>query len=69
MVLDPSNNTISITFPQHFFLIMSSSKATKAIAWAFRGTKADVGSVIDRVQRGINTIPALAQKVEKGEIM
>lgn len=48
---------------------MSGLKATKAIAWALRGTKADVGSVIDRVQRGINTIPALAQKVEKGEII
>jgi len=48
---------------------MSGSNATKAIAWALRGTKADVGSVIERVQRGVNAIPALAQKVEKGEIM
>jgi hypothetical protein len=48
---------------------MSGSKATKAIAWALRGTKADVGSVLERVQRGINAVPALAQKVENGEIM
>lgn len=59
-----------ITIYFHIFrFIMSSSKARKAIAWALRGTTSDVESVIAKVSRGINAVPALAQKVEKGEIM
>lgn len=48
---------------------MSGSTAAKAMVWALRGTKADVGSVLERVQRGINAVPALAKKVEKGAII
>ena len=44
-------------------------RAAKKITWTFNGTAKDINVGLAGFERGLDMIPKLAQKVEKGIIM